>query len=79
MEKLRQLLLQWNVAPIGIVALFCYFAYWTLSTLLAIPPCETEVGVAFIGALCTAFAGITAILYKMYNSMQTDRKKDEDE
>jgi hypothetical protein len=80
MENLRKILIKWNIAPLMIAVLFCIFSYWILSTLLALPPCDTEVGIAYVGALCTAFAGTTAILYKIYNSMQKDNHKvDEDE
>lgn len=79
MEQLRKILISWNVAPLLIASLFCYFSYWILDVLLHTPACDTEVGMAFIGALCTAFAGTTAILYKIYNSLQKDRKVDEDD
>ena len=80
MEKIRQILIQWNVAPLMIVGLFCGFAYWILSVLLALPPCTTnENSIAFQGVLVTAFGGITVLISKMYNSMQKNNKGDEDE
>lgn len=76
MKNIRKILRDWNIAPLTIVAIFCYFSYWILSVLLAIPPCEdpTAASVAFMGALTTAFAGTTVILHKMYNSLQKNNE-----
>ena len=74
MENIRKNLIRWNVAPLIIVGLFCFFSYWILSVLLSIPPCgDTQISMTFMGTLLTAFTGSTAILYKMYGSLQKDR------
>lgn len=78
MEKIRQILIQWNVAPLGLVVFLAVITYWMVSVLLGMPPCSDTVNTAYIAlsSLITAMAGI---LYKMYTSMQKDRKEDEDE
>lgn len=78
MEKLRQILIQWNIAPIGLVIFLATITYWMVSVLLKMPPCEDGVNTVYI-ALSGLITAMSGILYKMYNSMQKDRKEDEDE
>lgn len=74
LETLRLTLLKWNVAPLSVVGFLCWVV-WTLveyykSVICVIDPTN-------VGALFIFLAGVVAILYKMYDSMQTNRSSKE--
>jgi hypothetical protein len=77
LEKFRLLLLHWNVAPLIVAAVLCKALLFTLEMAQDVAKCNetsTAMSAAYVGGLFT-FAGIMAgILYKVYDSLQMNRK-----
>jgi hypothetical protein len=76
MEKIRQALINWNVAPLMVVSFLCYVTYLLVMNLIGMTCSQDPAVYLALSGLITAMAGI---LWKVYNSMQRDRKQDEDE
>lgn len=69
-ERLRVGLIKWNVAPLMIVAFFCYCGWLVLEKILA-PDCgATEWYLVTLAGIAT---GIFGFLFQMYGSLQKDR------
>lgn len=71
-EEIRQGLIKWNIAPLGIVVFLCWCVY-TLIEYYKVVGCLIEP--TGVGALFVFLGGIVALLYKMYEFMQKDRGK----
>lgn len=70
MEGLRRALIRWNVAPLSIAALLCWFGWLVLQEVLD-PRCEkTE---WYIGILAGLLTGLFGFIYKIYESLQRNR------
>lgn len=74
-ELLRQTLIKWNVAPLSVVAFLCW-CMWTLTEHYKTIACTIDP--TSQGALFVYLAAIAGLLYKMFNSMQRDRKQSEE-
>ena len=69
-EDLRLLLIRWNVAPLCIAALLCFFGWQVLQEVLD-PSCEkTE---WYVGILAGLLTGLFGFIYKIYESLQKNR------
>ncbi len=69
-EKVRLALLKWNVAPLCIAGLLCWFG-WLLIQAILDPACDkTE---WYIGILAGLLTGLFGFIYKIYDSMQANR------
>ena len=76
MEKVRQILIAWNVAPLIIAGIFCILL-WRLVDALIVGSCEMDVAKATV--LAGLATGLAALVHKIYNSLQRDRRPtDED-
>lgn len=71
LEKLRKILISWNVAPLLVVAFLCYLE-WLLVNNLITTSCEVDP--LNYGALTVLIATIGGLLYKAYDRMQKDTK-----
>lgn len=71
-EIVRQGLIKWNVAPLSVVGFLCYIVY-SLVQFYQHSACTIDP--VSQGALFVFLAGVVGILYKMYDSMQHDRKE----
>ncbi len=69
-EFLRITLLKWNIAPLSVVGFLCWVV-WTLVEFYKSTSCTIDA--TSQGALFIFLAGVVGILYKMYDSMQTNR------
>lgn len=70
LENIRVNLIKWNVAPLCIAALLCFFGWLVLQEVLD-PACEkTE---WYIGILAGLLTGLFGFIYKIYESLQRDR------
>lgn len=73
MDKLRLALIHWNIAPLSVVAFLCWINYLLVKRLIAMEcTSDTAIYVALSGLVAT-MGGIT---YKLYESMQRNRKDD---
>lgn len=69
-ETLRTTLIKWNVAPLFIAAFLCYCGYVLLQSILD-PACDkTE---WYVGILAGLLTGLFGFIYKIYDSLQTNR------
>lgn len=69
-ESVRLGLIRWNVAPLFLVAFFCYCGWIVLEKVLS-PDCEaTEWYLVTLSGIAT---GIFGLLFKMYDSLQKNR------
>lgn len=75
-EDFRKGLIKWNAAPLLVVAFLCWMA-WTLVEYYKHVACKIDP--TSQGALFIFLGGIVGILYKIYDSMQADRKKNLEE
>ncbi len=72
-EKVRLALLNWNVAPLSVVGFLCWINYLLVEKLLTMS-CEADAAIYIaLSGLVATMGGIT---YKLYESMQKDRKND---
>lgn len=74
MEQFRRLLIRWNIAPLSIVVFFGIITYQIIQKLLD-DSCTMDPVLA--GVLATCAAGIISFLYKMYDSLQKDRGRND--
>lgn len=73
-EQLRLGLLRWNVAPLLIAASMCASGWFLLQEILD-PTCDkTE---WYVGILAGLLTGLYGLMFKIYESMQKNRGKDE--
>ena len=73
MEKLRLALIHWNAAPLSVVGFLCWINYLLVERLLTMS-CEDDTAIYMaLSGLVATMGGIT---YKLYESMQKDRKND---
>ena len=72
MESLRLTLIRWNVAPLCVVAFLCWLTYLLVDNLLHMT-CEADTAVYV--ALSGLVATMGGIIYKLYDSMQANRKE----
>jgi len=70
-EKIRLALINWNVAPLGVVAFLCYLTSKLVNNLLSMT-CDADAAVYI--ALSGLVATMGGIIYKLYDSMQANRK-----
>jgi len=70
-EKLRVTLINWNVAPLCVVAFLCYLTSQLVNNLLSMT-CDADAAVYI--ALSGLVATMGGIIYKLYDSMQVNRK-----
>lgn len=75
-ESVRKALLEWNVAPLSVVAFLCYIVY-SLIEFYKVTACTMDP--VSQGAIFVFLGGVVGILYKMYASMQLNRKEDDKE
>jgi len=69
-EALRLTLIRWNVAPLMIAGLLCFFAWQVLQEVLD-PTCEkTE---WYVGILAGLLTGLFGFISKIYESLQRNR------
>lgn len=73
-EKIRQTLISWNVAPLAVVVFLCWLTSRLVDALLGMK-CETDAAVYI--ALSGLVATMGGLIYKLYDSMQNDRKKND--
>lgn len=73
-EKIRQTLISWNVAPLSVVVFLCWLTSRLVDTLLLMS-CDTDAAVYI--ALSGLIATMGGLIYKLYDSMQNDRKKND--
>lgn len=70
LEKFRVGLLRWNVAPLMIASLLCYFGWLVLQEVLD-PSCDkTE---WYVGILAGLLTGLFGFIFKIYESLQKNR------
>jgi len=70
LESIRLTLIRWNVAPLCIAGLLCFFGWQVLQEVLD-PTCEkTE---WYVGILAGLLTGLFGFIFKIYESMQKDR------
>ena len=69
-EKIRLALINWNVAPLCVVAFLCYLTYKLVDNLLLMT-CDADAAVYI--ALSGLVATMGGIIYKLYDSMQANR------
>jgi len=70
-EKIRLALINWNVAPLSVVAFLCYLTSKLVNNLLLMT-CGDDAAVYI--ALSGLVATMGGIIYKLYDSMQANRK-----
>lgn len=75
MEKLRITLIRWNVAPLAVVGFLCWLTYLLVDNLLGMT-CEADTSV--YAALAALVATMGGIIYKLYDSLQMNRGKDDE-
>lgn len=75
-ESFRKILLNWNIAPLSVVVFLCWVV-WSLVEYYKHTGCTIDA--ASQGVLFAFLTGIIGILYKMYDSLQADRKNKEEE
>lgn len=76
LEKLRLILLNWNIAPLSVVGFLCW-CVWTLLEFFKNTACTIDPVIA--GGIFTLIGAICALLHQIYNSMQKNHKKGEDQ
>lgn len=74
MENLRLFLIRWNVAPLSLVGILCYFTN-LLIEILGTMSCtqDDNACAASYAALTVLIAAMAGLLYKSYESMQKNR------
>ncbi len=72
-EKFRIGLIHWNAAPLSVVAFLCWLTYKLVDNLLHMT-CEADAAVYI--ALSGLVATMGGIIYKLYDSLQANRKKE---
>lgn len=74
MESLRRGLIRWNIAPLSLVA----FLVWAMTDMtLFYQSSACELPDWHVGAIMGYLIGIAGIIYKMYDSLQKDRGRDD--
>lgn len=72
MEKFRIALIHWNAAPLSVVVFLCWLTYRLVNNLLSMT-CEADAAVYI--ALSGLVATMGGIIYKLYDSLQQNRKQ----
>lgn len=72
MEKIRIALIHWNAAPLSVVVFLCWLTYRLVNNLLSMT-CEADAAVYI--ALSGLVATMGGIIYKLYDSLQQNRKQ----
>jgi predicted PurR-regulated permease PerM len=70
-EKIRLALINWNIAPLFVVGFLCYLTSQLVNNLLSMT-CDSDAAVYI--ALSGLVATMGGIIYKLYDSMQANRK-----
>lgn len=73
-ESIRLFLIRWNVAPLSLVGILCYFTSRLIGILDTMSCTQDDNAcAASYAALTVLIAAMAGLLYKSYESMQKDR------